>query len=75
MQFDPPQVNYRDDPSHGQSDLGMDHPTRDDPNCGGTVYGPQADASFHSYDTIGDAEAFNQLSPSAPVPGSLGVHA
>jgi hypothetical protein len=66
MAFTPPQVDYRENPSAGNSDA-MDHPTRDDPNCGGTVYGPQADASFHSYDTVGDAEGFNHLSPSSPL--------
>ena len=74
MNFDPPQVNYRDDPSHGQSDLGMDHPDRDNPNAGGTVFGPQPDDSFHSYDVVGDAEKFNELSPSAPFPAG-GSHA
>lgn len=67
MNFDPPQVNYRDDPSHGQSDQGMDHPDRDSLNAGGTVYGPQPDDDFHSYDFVGDAKAFNHLSPSTPV--------
>jgi hypothetical protein len=66
MDFQPPQVDYREQPSAGNSDA-IDHLTRDDPNCGGTVYGPQPDDSFHSYDVVGDAKKFNDLTPSAPV--------
>ena len=73
MKFDPPQVDYRADPSAGNED-GSAHVTRDDPNAGGTVYGPQPDDSFHSYDVVGDARAFNDLSPSAPVPAELSNH-
>lgn len=64
--FTPPQVDYRADPSAGNRDT-SDHLSREDPNAGGTVYGPQADAGFHSYDTLGDAQGFNHLSPSAPM--------
>ena len=66
MSFSPPQVDYRETPSAGNSDA-MAHPDRDHPNAGGTVFGPQPDASFHSYDTVGDATGFNHLSPSAPL--------
>jgi hypothetical protein len=72
MSFTPPQIDYREHPSTGNSQ-GTDHLTREDPNRGGTVFGPQPDDSFHAYDTVGDAEAFNQLSPSALVEHS-GTH-
>jgi hypothetical protein len=77
MSFQPPQIDYREHPSAGNSDA-LDHPDREDPNRGGTVFGPQPDDSFHAYDTVGDAEPWP--SPSAPVEhsgsglGSAGTH-
>ncbi len=63
--FQPPQIDYRENPSAGNGD-GSAHVTREDPNAGGIVLGPILDHSYDSSDYVGDAAPLTDASQSAP---------